>query len=44
VSQDFIAALQKKNSSFPMGIDLFFVDNDNMLLGLPRTTCIEVMA
>jgi alpha-D-ribose 1-methylphosphonate 5-triphosphate synthase subunit PhnH len=44
VSQDFISALQEKNSSFPMGIDLFFVGTDNTLLGLPRTTRIEVIA
>jgi alpha-D-ribose 1-methylphosphonate 5-triphosphate synthase subunit PhnH len=44
VSETFIAALQEKNSSFPMGIDLFFVGKDNRLFGLPRTTRIEVIA
>lgn len=43
VSKDFIAVLKEKNSSFPMGIDLFFIGADNRLLGLPRTTCIEVI-
>ncbi len=44
VSEEFLEALKEKNSSFPMGIDLFFIGDDNTLLGLPRTTCIEVIA
>ena len=44
VSEPFVSALKAKNSSFPMGIDLFFIGDDNTLLGLPRTTCIEVLA
>ena len=44
VSETFISVLQEKNSSFPMGIDLFFIGDDNTLLGLPRTTRIEVLS
>jgi len=44
VSRGFIETLQEKNEDFPMGIDLFFITDDNTLLGLPRTTHIEVIA
>lgn len=44
VAETFISILQEKNSAFPMGIDLFFIGDDNTLLGLPRTTRIEVLA
>jgi alpha-D-ribose 1-methylphosphonate 5-triphosphate synthase subunit PhnH len=27
-----------KNVEYPLGIDLFFIDSDFRLLGLPRTT------
>ena len=40
----FIDQLLEKNESFPMGIDVFFISQDNTLLGLPRTTRIEVIA
>jgi alpha-D-ribose 1-methylphosphonate 5-triphosphate synthase subunit PhnH len=43
-SHGFIKILQEKNDDFPMGIDLFFITDDNTLLGLPRTTHIEVIA
>lgn len=39
----FIETLRSKNSFFPMGIDLFFVSTDHKLLGIPRTTNIEVL-
>lgn len=44
VTAVFIDLLLEKNESFPMGIDLFLVSRKNTLLGLPRTTRIEVIA
>lgn len=44
VTADFIHRLSEKNESFPMGVDCFLVSSENTLLGLPRTTRIEVMA
>lgn len=44
VDHTFIKALQEKNDNFPLGVDLFFVGDDQRLLGLPRTTTIEVVA
>jgi alpha-D-ribose 1-methylphosphonate 5-triphosphate synthase subunit PhnH len=38
----FFELLQERNSSFPMGVDLLLIDPDLCLLGLPRTTRIEV--
>lgn len=43
VTVAFIAALQQKNEDFPMGIDVFFITEDMNILGLPRTTTIEVI-
>lgn len=43
-AEEFIAKLAKINESFPMGIDLFIVDRNDKLLGLPRTTQIEVLS
>jgi len=40
----FIEQLREKNESFPMGIDIFLINKNNTLLGLPRTTRIEVVA
>lgn len=42
VDKEFIQYLQEINSSFPTGLDLFFIDQENKILGLPRTTRIEV--
>jgi len=42
VDTDFISLLQEKNEVFPMGVDLFFLSDAGQLLGLPRTTQIEV--
>lgn len=39
--QDFLLELQQKNSSFPLGVDCFFLDADNYLTGLSRTTRME---
>ncbi len=44
VTMAFIEKLSEKNESFPMGIDLFLISSENTLLGLPRTTNIEVIA
>lgn len=43
VDRLFINKLKEKNESFPMGVDLFFISETNALLGLPRTTAIEVV-
>ncbi len=39
---EFIDCLQEINATFPTGLDLFFVDGENRIIGLPRTTRIEV--
>lgn len=39
----FIELRQKKNSQFPLGVDIYLIGPDSSLLGLPRTTRIEVM-
>lgn len=44
VTADFLKQLVEINSCFPQGLDLFFISPDNMLLGLPRTTMIEVLS
>jgi len=38
----FVEELTWKNSDFPLGVDLFFIGWDDSLIGLPRTTRIEV--
>ncbi len=43
VNKGFIQQLNAKNESFPMGVDIFFLSESGILLGLPRTTKIEVM-
>lgn len=42
VDMQFIEQLRQKNDQFPMGVDVFFIDQQGQLLGLPRTTSIEV--
>lgn len=42
VDRDFLDQLRAKNEIFPMGVDVFFLCNSGRLLGLPRTTFIEV--
>ena len=39
----FLQRLMEKNTHFPLGIDLFIISNGNMLIGIPRTTRIEVL-
>lgn len=38
----FIERLSEKNSQFPFGVDVFIITPNNQLIGLPRTTKIEV--
>lgn len=40
-SNDFIRLLQEKNSDYPLGVEVFFLDKQNNLLGLSRTTKVE---
>jgi alpha-D-ribose 1-methylphosphonate 5-triphosphate synthase subunit PhnH len=44
VNRQFIEKMQEKNENFPMGVDLFFISWNNRILGLPRTTHIEVVS
>lgn len=44
VDEPFITALAEINCAFPMGIDIFLVVDNHKILGLPRTTTIEVIA
>ncbi len=44
LGKDFIEFLMEKNENFPFGIDLFLVLPDDNLVGLPRTTKIEVVS
>jgi len=43
LSPEFIRRLQEKNEQFPLGVDLYLIGSDHSLLGLPRTTRIEVL-
>ena len=42
LSQEFILRLMEINENFPFGVDLFLIYPDHNLVGLPRTTKIEV--
>ncbi len=42
VGSGFIKQLKEKNAAFPMGVEVFFINDHGQLLGLPRTTHIEV--
>lgn len=42
VDGQFLQQLKIKNETFPMGVDVFFISEQGQLLGLPRTTQIEV--
>jgi len=44
ISSDLIIFFTEKNSEYPIGLDLFFVDSKNRILGLPRTVNIEVIS
>jgi alpha-D-ribose 1-methylphosphonate 5-triphosphate synthase subunit PhnH len=42
-NRDFIKELMKKNSDYPLGIELFFVNSCSEILALSRTTKVEVL-
>lgn len=42
VDREFIGQLNEKNDAFPMGVDVFFISNTGQLVGLPRTTRLQV--
>ncbi|MEA2115765.1 MAG: phosphonate C-P lyase system protein PhnH [Thermodesulfobacteriota bacterium] len=42
-SPDFIHLLAQKNLHFPLGVDLFFISDNNRILGLPRSTRVELL-
>ena len=44
LSVSFISKQQEKNENFPMGVDIYLIGQDHSLLGLPRTTRIEVLS
>lgn len=39
---EFISILKEKNSNYPLGVEIFFLNKKNELLALSRTTKIEV--
>ncbi|WP_458700062.1 phosphonate C-P lyase system protein PhnH [Sulfurospirillum sp. 1307] len=41
--KNFIEELMKKNSEYPLGIEVFFLMNDGEILALSRTTKVEVI-
>ncbi len=43
ISKELITARAEKNKSFPMGIDLFFLSSKKEIMGLPRTTKVEIL-
>lgn len=44
LSQELLADLAEKNSGFPLGVDCFLLVGRDGLIGLPRTTRIEVLS
>ena len=40
---EFISILKEKNSNYPLGMEIFFLNQKNELLSLSRTTKIEVL-
>ncbi len=42
-SRSFIDALMLKNSSYPLGIEIFFINRKSEVLALSRTTKVEVL-
>lgn len=44
ISKAFIEQLMIKNSNFPQGVDVFLIEGNKTLTGLPRTTNIKVVA
>lgn len=43
LSSACIAARRSKNAYFPLGIDILLLDQENKVLGIPRTTAIEIL-
>lgn len=41
-NKEFIKALMKKNSDYPLGIEIFFINSIGELIALSRTTKVEV--
>lgn len=41
--KEFINILMKKNSDFPLGVDLFFLNDNDQVLALSRTTKIKAI-
>ncbi|MDX1809665.1 MAG: phosphonate C-P lyase system protein PhnH [Sulfurospirillaceae bacterium] len=42
--REFIQTLTEKNSNYPLGIEVFFINEKNELMALSRTTKIEVVS
>lgn len=42
VDLNFLALLREINGNYPLGVDLFFMNEKGRLIGLPRTTIVEV--
>lgn len=40
---EFINILKEKNSNFPLGVEVFFINKNNEVLALSRTTKVEVL-
>jgi len=40
--KEFIKRLMKKNKNFPLGVEVFFINNMNEMIALSRTTKVEV--
>jgi len=43
VDEHFIDALSQKNSLYPLGMEVFFINNAGQIMALSRTTTIEVV-
>lgn len=44
LSRELLEDLEEKNSGFPLGVDCFLLVGSDGLIGLPRTTRIEVLS
>lgn len=43
VTKEFIKKFNEKNSDFPMGNEVFFINDNSEILGLSRTTKMEIL-
>lgn len=41
--KDFLEVLANKNSEYPLGLEIYFINNEGELLALSRTTKVEVL-